>query len=117
VLVGKERFSENQAWSEMPQHWPSCLAARAVIEVVGQGQLEARLVDGGPPVGLAHLRIVATAHTASITSDYFAAASPRLGDALAAYLNHQPPAGLLSTLTTPSSPSNYPPSAHSPSQR
>ena len=50
VLVGKERFSENHAWSEMPQHWPSGLAARAVIEVVGQGQLEARLVDGGPPV-------------------------------------------------------------------
>lgn len=50
VLVGKERFSENRAWSEMPQHWPSCLAGRFVIEVVGQGQLEARLVDGGPPV-------------------------------------------------------------------
>jgi hypothetical protein len=50
VLVGKERFSENHAWSEMPQHWPSGLAARAVIEVVGQGQLEARLVGGGPPV-------------------------------------------------------------------
>jgi phosphoglycerate dehydrogenase-like enzyme len=47
VLVGKERFSENHAWSEMPQHWP---AGRAVIEVVGQGQLEARLVDGGSPV-------------------------------------------------------------------
>jgi len=50
VLVGKERFSENHAWSEMPQHWPSGLATRAVIEVVGQGQLEARLVDDGPPV-------------------------------------------------------------------
>jgi phosphoglycerate dehydrogenase-like enzyme len=50
VLVGKERFSENHAWSEMPQHWPSYVADRAVIEVVGQGQLEARLVDGGPPV-------------------------------------------------------------------
>jgi phosphoglycerate dehydrogenase-like enzyme len=50
VLVGKERFSENHAWSEMPQYWPSCLAGRSVIEVVGQGQLEARLVDGGPPV-------------------------------------------------------------------
>jgi phosphoglycerate dehydrogenase-like enzyme len=44
----------------------------------------------------AHPRIVATAHTAALTSDYFAAASRRLGDALAAYLDHQPPAGLLS---------------------
>jgi phosphoglycerate dehydrogenase-like enzyme len=50
VLVGKERFSENNAWSEMPLHWPSRVADRAVIEVVGQGRLEARLVDGGPPV-------------------------------------------------------------------
>jgi phosphoglycerate dehydrogenase-like enzyme len=50
VLVGKERFSENHAWSEMPQHWPSYVADRAVIEVVGQGRLEARLVDGGSPV-------------------------------------------------------------------
>jgi phosphoglycerate dehydrogenase-like enzyme len=50
VLVGKERFSENHAWSEMSQYWPACLAGRTVIEVVGQGQLEARLVDGGPPV-------------------------------------------------------------------
>jgi phosphoglycerate dehydrogenase-like enzyme len=50
VLVGKERFSENHAWSEMPLHWPSHVADRAVIEVVGQGRLEARLVDGGPPV-------------------------------------------------------------------
>ena len=50
VLIGKERFSENHAWSEMPQHWPSGVADRAVIEVVGQGQLEARLADGGPPV-------------------------------------------------------------------
>ena len=43
VLVGKERFSENHAWSEMPLHWPSRVADRAVIEVVGQGRLEARL--------------------------------------------------------------------------
>jgi len=50
VLVGKERFSENHAWPEMPQHWPAGLAGRAVIEVVGQGQLEARLVESGPPV-------------------------------------------------------------------
>ena len=50
VLVGKERFSENHAWSEMPQHWPDSLAGRAVIEVVGQGRLEGRLADGGPPV-------------------------------------------------------------------
>ena len=42
-----------------------------------------------------HPRIVATAHTAALTSDYFAAASRRLGDAIAAYLDHQPPAGLL----------------------
>jgi phosphoglycerate dehydrogenase-like enzyme len=47
---------------------------------------------------LAHPHIVATAHTASLTSDYFAAASRRLGDALAAYLDHQPPAGLLRTV-------------------
>jgi phosphoglycerate dehydrogenase-like enzyme len=50
VLVGKERFSENHAWSEMPQYWPAGVVGRAVIEVVGQGQLERRLVDGGPPV-------------------------------------------------------------------
>jgi phosphoglycerate dehydrogenase-like enzyme len=50
VLVGQERFSENHAWSEMPQHWPAGVVGRAVIEVVGQGQLEARLVDGGPVV-------------------------------------------------------------------
>jgi phosphoglycerate dehydrogenase-like enzyme/MFS family permease len=50
VLVGKEWFSENHAWSEMPHHWPAWLAGRAEIEVVGQGQLEARLIDGGPPV-------------------------------------------------------------------
>jgi phosphoglycerate dehydrogenase-like enzyme len=48
---------------------------------------------GGPLV--THQGIVATAHTASLTSDYFAAASRRLGDALAAYLDDQPPAGLL----------------------
>jgi phosphoglycerate dehydrogenase-like enzyme len=42
-----------------------------------------------------HPHIVATAHTAALTSDYFAAASQRLGDALAGYLDHQPPAGLL----------------------
>ena len=50
VLIGKERFSENHAWSEMPRHWPSGVADRAVIEVVGQGRLEGRLVDGGLPV-------------------------------------------------------------------
>jgi phosphoglycerate dehydrogenase-like enzyme len=50
VLVGKERFSENHAWSEMPRQWPARVADRAVIEVVGQGRLEARLVEGGPPV-------------------------------------------------------------------
>jgi phosphoglycerate dehydrogenase-like enzyme len=50
VLVGKERFSENHAWPEMPQYWPPDVAGRAVIEVVGQGRLEARLADGGPPV-------------------------------------------------------------------
>jgi phosphoglycerate dehydrogenase-like enzyme len=50
VLVGKERFSENHAWSEMPQYWPSGVADGVVIEAVGQGRLEARLVDGRPPV-------------------------------------------------------------------
>jgi phosphoglycerate dehydrogenase-like enzyme len=50
VLVGKERFSENHAWSEMPRYWPAGLADHVVIEVTGQGQLEARLADGGPPV-------------------------------------------------------------------
>jgi len=50
VLVGKERFSENHAWSEMPRYWPASLVGRVVIEVVGQGRLEARLADGGPPV-------------------------------------------------------------------
>jgi hypothetical protein len=50
VLVGKERFSENHAWSEMPRYWPAALAGRIVIEVVGQGQLEARLAGDGPPV-------------------------------------------------------------------
>jgi hypothetical protein len=44
VLIGTERFSENNAWTDMPQHWPSGLADRVLIEVVGQGQLEARLV-------------------------------------------------------------------------
>jgi phosphoglycerate dehydrogenase-like enzyme len=42
-----------------------------------------------------HPRIMATAHTAALTSDYFAAASRRLGDALTDYLDDQPPAGLL----------------------
>jgi phosphoglycerate dehydrogenase-like enzyme len=49
VLIGTERFSENHAWSEMSQHWPSGVAG-TVIEVVRQGQLEARLIDDGPPV-------------------------------------------------------------------
>src|SRR6202012_2681080 len=53
VLVGKERFSENYAWPVMPLHWPSRVAGRAVIEVVGQGQLEARLGDGGAPLDAA----------------------------------------------------------------
>jgi hypothetical protein len=156
VLVGQERFSENHAWSEMPQYWAPGLPGRVAIEVVGQGQLEARLVAGGlgvdvvvpmwsplpgrairagrfgliqqfgvgvdnvdldaaadagvwvanmpglnvVPVAehavalLAHPRIVATAHTAALTSDYFAAASRRLGDALASYLDDQPPGGV-----------------------
>jgi phosphoglycerate dehydrogenase-like enzyme len=50
VLVGKERFSEIHPWSDMSQHWPESLDGRVVIEVVAQGQLEARLIDGGPPV-------------------------------------------------------------------
>jgi D-3-phosphoglycerate dehydrogenase len=53
---------------------------------------------------LAHPHVVATAHTASLTSDYFAAASRRLGDALAAYLDHQPPAGLIRTTSHRGSP-------------
>jgi hypothetical protein len=28
VLVGKARFSEHHAWSEMPLHWPSRVADR-----------------------------------------------------------------------------------------
>ena len=140
VLVGKERFSADHPWSEMPEHWPDGVAGRAVIEVVGQPPLvddtvlramrpgawlvniaRGALLDTS--AALAHLstghlaglgldvfptepypadgplvthpRIVATAHTASLTSDYFAAASRRLGDALARYLDHQPPSGLL----------------------
>lgn len=50
VLVGNERFSENHAWSDMPEYWPTCLAERVVIEVVGHDQLEERLVDDGSPV-------------------------------------------------------------------
>jgi phosphoglycerate dehydrogenase-like enzyme len=50
VLIGKERFSENHPWSEMQRYWPAGLAGQAVIEVVGQGQVEARLTGGGPPV-------------------------------------------------------------------
>ena len=42
-----------------------------------------------------HPRILATAYTAALTSDYFAAASRQLGDALTRYLDQQPPAGLL----------------------
>ena len=47
-----------------------------------------------------------TAHTAALTSDYFAAASRRLGDALASYLDHEPPAGLVSRF--PNNPSERP---------
>jgi phosphoglycerate dehydrogenase-like enzyme len=43
-------ISPDATTAEMPLHWPSRVADRAVIEVVGQGRLEARLVDGGPPV-------------------------------------------------------------------
>jgi hypothetical protein len=57
VLVGKERFSEHHAGSEMPIHWPARVAVRAGIEVVGHGQLETRLakhsvVDEGRVAGL-----------------------------------------------------------------
>jgi phosphoglycerate dehydrogenase-like enzyme len=55
---------------------------------------------GGPL--LSHPRVVATAHIASLTSDYFVAASRRLGEALAAYVDDQPPAGLL-TIPNPRS--------------
>jgi lactate dehydrogenase-like 2-hydroxyacid dehydrogenase len=97
VLVGKERFSENCAWSEMPQHWPSRVADRAVIEVVGQGRLGVFPTEPYPADGpfLGHPRVMATAHTAALTSDYFVAASRRPGDALASYLDREPPAGLL----------------------
>jgi phosphoglycerate dehydrogenase-like enzyme len=50
VLVAKERFSEEHAWTDMPEYWPAQVASRAVIEVVGQGQLETRLLGGGQPV-------------------------------------------------------------------
>jgi phosphoglycerate dehydrogenase-like enzyme len=44
---------------------------------------------------LSHPRVVATAHNAALTSDYFQAASRRLGDALTRYLRHEPPADLV----------------------
>ena len=50
MLVGKERFSEIHAWSDMPRHWPDSLDGQVMIEVVPQGQLDARLANGGPPV-------------------------------------------------------------------
>jgi len=74
----------------------------AAIAHLDTGQLAGLGVDvfptepypaDGPLV--THPRIVATAHTAALTSDYFAAVGRRLGDALAGYLDHQPPAGLL----------------------
>lgn len=78
------------------------LDADAAIAHLNTGHLAGLGLDVFPtepypadgPVG-AHPRIVATAHTAALTSDYFAAASRRLGDALVRYLDHQPPAGLL----------------------
>ncbi|MFT4083189.1 MAG: NAD(P)-dependent oxidoreductase [Nocardioides sp.] len=44
---------------------------------------------------LTHPGVLATAHTAALTSDYFRAASHRLGEALHHYLKGQPPAHLL----------------------
>jgi D-isomer specific 2-hydroxyacid dehydrogenase, NAD binding domain len=67
---------------------------------------------GGPL--LAHPHVVATAHTASHTSDYFAAASRRLGKPRAAYLNYQLPQA---PLTRPLLPSNQTPIAHSQTPR
>ena len=82
MLVGKERFSENHAWSEMPQHWPA-LPCRP---------------SPTPPMGhCSPTRMLWRPPNASLTSDYFAAASRRLGEALAAYLNCEPPAGLRRT--------------------
>jgi hypothetical protein len=67
----------------------------ALFIVLGRSSSDA---DTPPPASGAQSSCkrysLATAHTA-LTSDYFAAASGRLGDALAGYLNHQPPAGLL----------------------
>jgi PPOX class probable F420-dependent enzyme len=55
VLVGKERFSEKHAWSEMAQHWPASLVGRAMIEVVDSAPL-AHLTtintDGSPQVSV-----------------------------------------------------------------
>jgi hypothetical protein len=59
VLIGKERFSENHAWSGMPRHWPTGLASRAVIEVVLDVFPTEPYAAGGPLV--AHPHIVATA--------------------------------------------------------
>ncbi|MGO9963973.1 MAG: NAD(P)-dependent oxidoreductase [Acidimicrobiales bacterium] len=44
---------------------------------------------------LNHPRVVATAHTAALTSDYFQAASRYLGDILVRYLRGQPPVHLV----------------------
>ena len=78
------------------------LDAEATLALLNTGRLAGIGLDVFPtepcpadgPL-LAHPRIVATAHTASLTSDYFAAASRKLGDALASYLDDQPPSGLL----------------------
>ncbi len=50
-----------------------------------------------PPDGplLGHPRVVATAHTAALTGDYFRAATRRLGDAIGRYLLGQPPEDLI----------------------
>jgi D-isomer specific 2-hydroxyacid dehydrogenase, catalytic domain len=132
VIVGRERFSEQHGWSEMPRLWPAGLASRVAIEAIQDGRLEERLTWGGPsadvvvPVtsslpgeairagafgliqqfgaGVDNIDLdaaaaegvwVANMHNAALTSDYFQAASRRLGDALTRYLRHEPPADLV----------------------
>jgi hypothetical protein len=74
VLVGKERFSENHAWSEMPRHWPgtapksSCTdetspTARPVVdaitEAVGATTIMAR---GAQPDEIANVTVFLAPH-------------------------------------------------------
>jgi D-isomer specific 2-hydroxyacid dehydrogenase, NAD binding domain len=47
VIAGRERFSEQHGWSEMPRLWPAGLASRVAIEAIQDGRLEERLTWGG----------------------------------------------------------------------